>query len=118
MDRKEHQLRDEILDALRPLESHAGQDPFLASCYWEKIHVQYNLQAAYGDATLQSIYAGSLGAVQQAIRQGYPAAHLYNELGVLLELGQRPTEAREAYLKATQAPLDVTPARQNLLKIH
>jgi 4-amino-4-deoxy-L-arabinose transferase-like glycosyltransferase len=117
MERKEHQDRTRIFEMLYPLEVMVKGDPFLESCFWEKAHVQHNLEAAYGDRPFSEIYPKSLYTIQQATRLGYPSAHFYNEMGVLLEMGKRMEEARAAFLKATKAPLNRTSAADHLIEV-
>lgn len=80
-------------------------DPFLESVYWDK-------RASYEYADLN--YDQQLYSYKMAVTAGYPTADLYYKLGELLRIKGRLTEAEEAYLKATQAPLDLTPSTQIL----
>ena len=113
-ERREHQTREKIFQALTPVAPLIQGDPFLTSCFWEKWHVQLDLEAAYGDKKLEAIYQPSLQAVEYALKDGYPAAHLYNELGVFLNMGGKTKEAKASFQKALTAPLDETPAKRNL----
>ena len=117
MERKEHRFRTKIFEYLYPLEPLMKGDPFLESCFWEKVHVQNDLESAYGDKKLSDIYQASLYSIQQALRYGYPTAHFYNELGILQEMGGRFGEARVSFQKAVQAPLDRTSASLHLEKM-
>ncbi len=80
-------------------------DPFLESIFWDK-------RAAYEYANLN--YDQQLFSYQMAVTRGYPTADLYYKLGELLRVKGRLAEAEAAYLKATQAPLDLTPSSQIL----
>ncbi len=91
-----------ILAAAYPL---VKGDPFLESVYWDKM-------AAYDYEDLD--YQAQLTAYQMAVTKGYPTADLYYKLGQLLLVGKRIPEAKEAFLKATQAPMNKTPAAQIL----
>ena len=112
--RKSHGLRTNIIRELTQSVPSAQGDPLLESIRWEKVHVQVNLQAAYGDIAFATIYPDSLRAIQNALHFGVPAAHLYNELGVYLALGNRTEEAKRAFEGALKSPVNVTPARRNL----
>ncbi|HTC22048.1 MAG TPA: glycosyltransferase family 39 protein [bacterium] len=92
----------QTLDRARSL---VGGDLFLQSLYWDK-------RAAYEYVALN--YDQQLYSYQMAVKEGYPTADLYFKLGELLRVRGRLAEAREAYLKATQAPLDLTPSSQIL----
>jgi tetratricopeptide (TPR) repeat protein len=92
-------------DVIRTLETAYAlvkKDPLLESCYWEK-RAAYE----YRDLNLKE----QLLSYQMALKRGYPAAHLWCNWGELLAIQGRVAEARQAFLKATQAPLDLTPAK-------
>ncbi len=80
-------------------------DSFLESVYWDK-------RAAYEYEDLN--FDQQLFSYQMAVTRGYPTADLYFKLGELYRVKGRFNEARDAYLKATQAPLDLTQARAML----
>jgi tetratricopeptide (TPR) repeat protein len=87
---------------LRKIEKLSSKnDPFLESVYWDK-------RAAYEYENLN--YEEQLRSYQMAVTRGYPTADLYYKLGQLLLVKKRYSEAQEAFLKATQAPLDLTQA--------
>ena len=77
-------------------------DPFLESVFWDK-------RAAYEYETLN--YDEQLRSYKMAVTLGFPTADLYYKLGQLLLVCGHTAEARQAFLKATHAPLDLTPAR-------
>jgi len=116
-DRELQPLTDSIMDAFRGqdqepflkalFESYPSLrgDPFLESCFWEK--VVFHLMAA-GDE------AGALKALQQGVKKGYPAAHLFNMEGVLLAKEGKVHEARMAFQKAIRCEINLTPALENL----
>ncbi len=76
---------DALLEALQKAEPAFSTDPFLRACYWEKISdiflkqdfhkIQEGMDRPEGDP--------ALGALQRAVLEGYPAAHLYEHLGIL-----------------------------------
>jgi hypothetical protein len=70
-------------------------DPFLESAYWEKAAYFYYYSGGY--------YPEQLRAIQLAIERGYPAAHLYGELGELYILGGKSALARQAYAEAKES---------------
>ena len=77
-------------------------DPFLESVFWDK-RGSYEYEALNYDQHLYSY--------QMAVTKGYPTADFYFKLGQLLLLKGKKAEAQAAFLKATQAPLDLTPAK-------
>lgn len=82
-----------------------NNDPFLESVLDEK---QFIYDVSNHDQTQ------ALKDMQQALTLGYPAAHLYNDLGVLwFTLGDF-TNARECFKAALRAPLNHTRAAINL----
>ncbi len=80
-------------------------DPFLESCFWEK-----KIYLAKMDGNDGKV----LEAVQQGLSRGYPLPQLFNDEGVLLERQGRYEEARKAFKKALRAPVNITPAKENL----
>jgi 4-amino-4-deoxy-L-arabinose transferase-like glycosyltransferase len=62
-------------------------DPFLESCFWEKVGYFYYYKGGH--------YPEHLLAIQRALERGYPAAHLYYQLAGLLDLAGKKKEARE-----------------------
>jgi 4-amino-4-deoxy-L-arabinose transferase-like glycosyltransferase len=80
-------------------------DPFLESVFWDK-------RGAFEYGNLD--YDQHLLSYQMAVTRGYPTAELYYKLGQLLLVKQRFPEAQAAFLKASQAPLDLTQAKQTL----
>jgi 4-amino-4-deoxy-L-arabinose transferase-like glycosyltransferase len=93
-----------ILERAAPL---VQGDPFLESCYWDK-RAFYEYQNAD--------YEQHLRCYRMAVSRGYPTADLYYKLGLLFQVKGRFSEAREAFQRATRAPLDLTPARFELGK--
>jgi hypothetical protein len=81
-------------------------DPFLESCFWEKM----------SDALVKSSGMGGkpVEALENAVRRGYPAAHLFRQLGVLWLVRNDPSNARKAFQRAVEAPLDFTDSRSYL----
>lgn len=61
-------------------------------------------RAALNPETLLSV----IQDLKMGLRKGYPAAHLYYQLGVFEYLSGKPTMARKAFLKARSAPLNLT----------
>ena len=75
------------LESIRAVTASYGlipQDPFLRTCYWEWAS-QY-----FWDPKGST----NIALLQKAIGEGYPAAHLYRKLALLLETQGRPDQAR------------------------
>ncbi len=69
-------------------------DPFLRGVYWEKFS-QFDYGLGY-----RSHYEDMVHDLRQAIREGYPASHLYYRLSSLLIRKRRFAEARSLLRKA------------------
>lgn len=83
-----------------------NQDRFLESSYWElmaEFYYQYDYRSHYQDL---------VGAVQKAIRRGYPASPLYYRLGSLYLRKGNFKEARRAF----RAALREQPENGDVLK--
>jgi len=94
-----------ILNRILELEKDLSRDPFLESCLWEKVVFH---RMSMGDGL------GALESLRKGLERGYPLAHFYNLEGVLLGRMGRTEEARIAFEKANQSPLNLTPAAENL----
>ena len=98
-------LRDNLVQAHPAFQT----DPFLESCYWEKLADLDFRVSLFKDPEKP------IGDLEQGVKKGYGAAHLYYKLAVFhLLLGEKD-RARACLLKARSAPLDLT-ASQALLK--
>ncbi len=97
--------QENALDLLRRAYASIGRDPFLQSCFWEKVYVR---QAAANNPS------GMLEALNRGLQKGYPLAQFYNDKGMLLAQAGRAAEARECFQKALRAALNLTSAAQNL----
>lgn len=97
-----HENWDVLLSGLSQGEALIKGNPFLASVYWDKV-------AAFEYGKVD--YAAHLAALQHAVKEGYPTAALCFELGNLYLTKGFRAEAIQAYEKAIQAPLDLTPSR-------
>ena len=83
-------------------------DPFLRSCFGEKLADLYLKEALLSQP---SPSRGSLEKAVEALRTaalGYPAAHLFNHMGNTLLLLDNDLQARAAFEKALKAPLNLT----------
>ncbi len=89
-------------------------DPLLESLLGEKMALIHALDSAYGTRDKRGNFLGSFQALQRAVEKGYPAAHLWNELGSLYALAGKKTEAKACFNKALAAPLNKTNADENL----
>jgi hypothetical protein len=85
-----------------------SRDPFLESCYWEKLA---DLDFKLGD--FKNVQK-PIEDLKQGLKKGYPSAHLYQRLGTFFLMENKVQEAREALQKASTAPLDLTQASQIL----
>jgi hypothetical protein len=85
--------REPIIQSLDKLYPLFQGDPFLESCFWEKI-----AENEYADRH----YEAQVLALQTALQKGVPAAHLFNDLGALLMRRGHLKEARQAFSKALQ----------------
>jgi tetratricopeptide (TPR) repeat protein len=82
--------------------SRVKDDPYLRTCYWE-----WGSQYQLGSSHEPNVFC-----LQNAIREGYPAPHLYFKLGNLMTLEGKWTEAREAY----QTALKMAPGDRTILE--
>jgi 4-amino-4-deoxy-L-arabinose transferase-like glycosyltransferase len=99
------QLNPDISKMLSQCRSVINNDPFLESLLDER-------QFIYDMSNNDPIRA--LKDMQQALTSGYPAAHLYNNLGVLWFTLGNYANARESFKAALRAPLNHTQAAFNL----
>ncbi len=70
-------------------------DPLIASMYWEKVAATYYYFGGH--------FPEHLAALENAVKYGYPASHLYGELASLYWLGGDKKDAEEAALKAKES---------------
>ncbi len=97
-----------VLEKLVQLEPLVRKDPFLESFIAERIFF-FGLSCSDNSKSMEALSRG--------IRLGYPAANLYNDLGVLWwTLGDKD-KARESFEAALHSPLNHTPALLNLRKL-
>jgi 4-amino-4-deoxy-L-arabinose transferase-like glycosyltransferase len=91
-------------------------DPFLESCYWEKMADISLKQALSTDRHSGSITdtKGAIQCLSSAVKRGYPAAHLYRNLGTDELMAGNPLKAREYFRMAVQSPLNFTDAARYL----
>jgi hypothetical protein len=92
-------------------------DPFLATVYWEKAYYLQLQDSIYGSKDKPRNLKLAFQNLQFAIKQGYPAAHLLNELGCIYFAAGKRSEARKAFQQALKAPVNRTPAAENLLRL-
>jgi hypothetical protein len=89
-------------------------DRFLECCFWEKIYYLHLQDSMFGTHEMRQNFLLSFQAIQNAIQKGYPAAHLYNELGGCFMVGQKYPEAEKAFRAAIHSPINKTSAAENL----
>lgn len=99
------QSQKSFLAQLKVLQPFFKGDAFLQSCFFEK--------TAFHQMADKN-WPGALEAVREGLRQGYPAAHLYNLEGVLLARLGRNAEARKAFQEALHCEVNFSPALENL----
>lgn len=104
-DDRDYKSRKPVTEKLASLRPFFEGDPFLEACFWEKM-----ADNAYGDRD----YESQVAALQRAIEKGYPAAHLYNDLGALYLRRSRFKEARDSFEKALHSRPNFTSAAAGL----
>ncbi len=102
------------LGTLEHLHSLTEKDPFLESCFWEKSYYLHLQNSAFGDQRKRENFEAALEDLRQALSKGYPAAHLFNELGCLLWLAKDRAGAQKAFERSVQMAPDFGPALSNL----
>jgi hypothetical protein len=98
------------MDQMAPTVS---RDPFLQSSYWDMVYGLHNFQNIFGKSSPENTRS-SIHSIENALQFGYPTAYFYNELGTFYFLGEKYDKARISFEHAIHAPLDLTPARDNL----
>ncbi len=81
-----------------------GNDPFLRSCYAEKLSDLSFRASGFKDLS------GSIGILQKGVQKGYPSANLYWRMGSFYRMLGDRNGARRAFEAARHAPLDLTGA--------
>lgn len=104
-DNRDYLSRQPVVEKLGSFYPLFKGDPFLESCFWEKI-----ADNAYGDRD----YEAQVAALRQAVEKGCPTAHLYNNLGALYFRHGRFKEARGAFGKALHCKVNDTSAADGL----
>jgi hypothetical protein len=97
-----------VEDARRKLlgmEALMSNDPYLTSIFWERVISESGQRQSPGQWLLW---------LDQAIRRGYPAAHLLAAKGLMLRAQGKQLEAREAFNQAVRSPLNLTKASEYL----
>ncbi len=90
------------------------QDPFLRSCYWDLVYSGLSWENRYDQEDAKAHLPGAVEALQRALKEGYPTAYFYNELGSCYALTGDYAKARWAFEEAVHSPLNLTPAAENL----
>lgn len=106
--------RREILGALAQALPTFPTDRFLRSCYWDLVYTGLNWENRYDNRDEKENLPGAILALQRALREGYPTAYFYNELGSCYALTGDKAKSRWAFEKAVHSPLNLTPAEENL----
>jgi hypothetical protein len=100
--------RREVVRSLEAAIRDAGRDPVLTSIAGEALALNLGVD---GDTE------GMRRAYERAVEEGCPSAHLLNELGVMAVRSGNRTAARAFFRRALSAPVDRTPARENLMRL-
>ncbi len=101
----EGRSREEIVEKFLREYPRIQGDPFLESVFWE---------AAYFNHSADKNFLASMADLRRVLRDGYPAAHIFNELGGLMWFKKDEASARRAFSKAVQLGGAHTPAMDNL----
>ena len=96
-----------VVDQLAAAYPRFQGDPFLESCFWEKM-ADNELKVPAPD------HSASIKAVREGLKLGYPSAHLFHALGTYWWMDHHWSEARQAFQRAQRAPLDLTNSSQLL----
>jgi hypothetical protein len=126
----------QMLDALSKAYPFFRGDAFLESIFGEikaDIYFRQTLREASNRGKLKNVpilnqhltssilnklsLQPSIESLQDAIKHGYPAAHLYYQLGAFQDMCGNGRKAMQTFRKATQAPLNFTQA-DVFLKTH
>lgn len=108
------QARRKTLADLEGILPALPKDPFLRSCYWEMLYTGYNWENRYGGGNIRENFPRTVAALRAGITEGYPTAYFLNELGTCYAILGDQAKAKEFFQKAVRAPLDLTPAAENL----
>ncbi len=100
-----------LLPLLQKAEPAFEGDPFLQSCYWEKLSDLSFRVSGFKDSV------DSLKYLKTAIQKGYPAANLFWRLGSFYAQTGDGEDARWAFGKALHAPMDLTDAPRDLASL-
>jgi hypothetical protein len=98
-------IRQKALEEFSASKTLAKGDPFLESVYWENVYMHNSADKKFDRA---------LGALTAILRKGYPAAHIYNELGGILWFFKDKSNARKAFQRAFRLGGEHTWASENL----
>jgi hypothetical protein len=87
-----------------------AEDRFLQACYWERLAEFYYYRG------FETHYDFQVDALKRAVTEGYPAAHLYYDLGCLLLRKGNDLESRRALENALRLEPN-NPDIQNALRL-
>lgn len=113
----ENRGRKDIFERLPAVHRAAQGDRLLASLYWEMVYSFHRWENLYGEKETRVHYPAARQAIQYALREGYPTAYFYNELGGFLAIEKDYVGAREAFRRAVNSKVNNTPAADNLEKL-
>lgn len=92
-------------------------DRFLETCYWGKLADLSFKSNILGKNKKALSPPSPRACLQQALRLGYPAAHLYQRLGLLEWMSGNKARAELDFKKAIRAPLNMTTAVDDLKQL-
>jgi len=98
-----------LKDLTERYESFRG-DPFLESCFWEKVFYLRLQSVRFGDAPREEGLRMALEAIVEARQKGYPAAHFFHEEGMLWRHFGKSDRATQAFKNEASAPAKGSPA--------
>ena len=108
---------EKVIRELESIYPSTEGDRFLESCFWEKLYYLQLQDSMFGSHEMNQNFRLSFRALQNALQNGYPAAHLYNELGGYLVMGKKYAEAKKAFMAAVHSPINKTDAAENLVNL-
>lgn len=100
--------RENVLRDFTKGYSNIQNDPFLSSSFWEIMYFNQSADKKFDEAFMD---------LRQIMKTGYPAAHIYNELGAMFWARKDPLDAKKAFIQAARLGGEHTLAPDNLRAI-
>jgi hypothetical protein len=98
-------VHSSLTELLAQNETLTQGDPYLESAFWETMYFNHCADGKFGEAFYD---------LQMILQKGYPAAHVYSELGTLYYHHHEPEMAKKMFEKAIQLGGPNTDAENNL----